>query len=118
MKRTLLALCTLALAAAPVLAGPVYLPGAIHVTDGAYVRSTELWVTNPDTAVRGLASAILAELETELPRLDGLAGEFLQSGLMRVQLYELALGVCAAERRRGHPAGFWWTSPARLCAPR
>ena len=32
MKRTLLALCTLALAAAPVLAGPVYLPGAIHVT--------------------------------------------------------------------------------------
>ena len=39
MKRTLLALCTLALAAAPVLAGPVYLPAAIHETDGAYVRS-------------------------------------------------------------------------------
>jgi hypothetical protein len=50
-------------------------------------------ITNPDTAVPGLANAILAELETELPRLDGLAGEFLQSGLMRVQLYELALAL-------------------------
>ena len=60
MKRTLLALCTLALAAAPVLAGPVYLPGAIHVTDGAYVRSTELWVTNPDTAVQGFVVRFLS----------------------------------------------------------
>ena len=60
MKRTLLALCSLALAAAPVLAGPVYLPGASHVTDGAYVRSTELWVTNPDTAVQGFVVRFLS----------------------------------------------------------
>ena len=53
MKRILLALCTLALAAAPVLAGPVYLPAAINQTDGAYAQVTELWVTNPDTAIQG-----------------------------------------------------------------
>ena len=53
MKRTLLALCTLALAAAPVLAGPVYLPAAINQTEGAYTQVTELWATNPDTAIQG-----------------------------------------------------------------
>ena len=56
MQRTLLALCTLALAAAPVLAGPVYLPGAINEVDGAYVRSTEIWVTNPDVGVQGFVA--------------------------------------------------------------
>ena len=38
MKRTLLALCTLALAAAPVLAGPVYLPAVINETDAPMFR--------------------------------------------------------------------------------
>ena len=60
MKRALLALCTLAFAAAPVLAGPVYLPGAINETDGAYVRATELWVTNPDTAIQGFVVRYIA----------------------------------------------------------
>lgn len=53
MNRALLALAALALAAAPAVAGPVYLPAAVHETDGAYVRATELWVTNPDTVIQG-----------------------------------------------------------------
>ena len=54
MKRTLQVLCGLALAAAPLAAaGPVYLPVAINEVDGAYQRVTELWVTNPDSAIQG-----------------------------------------------------------------
>jgi hypothetical protein len=53
MKRSLLALAALALSAAPALAGPVYLPAAVREIDGAYVRATELWVTNPDTVIQG-----------------------------------------------------------------
>jgi hypothetical protein len=46
-----------------------------------------------ETAVPRLADAILAELESELPKLDGIAGEMLQSGLRRVAFYELALAL-------------------------
>jgi hypothetical protein len=48
---------------------------------------------NADTAVPRLAEAILAELELELPKLDGIAAEMLQSGLRRVAFYELALAL-------------------------
>jgi len=71
MKRTLLALCTLSLIAAPVAAGPVYLPGAIHETDGAYLRATELWVTNPDTVVQGFVVRYLAAATNGTVRSDG-----------------------------------------------
>jgi hypothetical protein len=46
-----------------------------------------------ETAVPRLADAILAELESEFPKLDGIAGEMLQSGLRRVAFYELALAL-------------------------
>jgi hypothetical protein len=46
-----------------------------------------------ETAVPRLAGAILAELELEMPKLDGLAAEMLQSGLRRVAFYELALAL-------------------------
>ena len=48
---------------------------------------------NSETAVPRLADAILTELESELPKLDGIAGEMLQSGLRRVAFYELALAL-------------------------
>jgi hypothetical protein len=48
---------------------------------------------NSETAVPHLADAILTELESELPKLDGIAGELLQSGLRRVAFYELALAL-------------------------
>ena len=71
MKRSLLALCTLALAAAPALAGPVYLPAAINETDGAYVRATELWVTNPDTQIQGFVVRYLSDVSDGTVRSDG-----------------------------------------------
>jgi hypothetical protein len=46
-----------------------------------------------ETAVPRLARAILTELESELPKLDGIAAEMLQSGLRRVAFYELALAL-------------------------
>ena len=48
---------------------------------------------NSETAVPHLADAILTELESELPKLDGIPGELLQSGLRRVAFYELALAL-------------------------
>jgi len=71
MKRALLALCTLALAAAPAVAGPVYLPAAIHETDGAYSRATELWVTNPDTVIQGFIVRYLAAVSDGTVRTAG-----------------------------------------------
>jgi hypothetical protein len=53
MKRFLQVACGLALAAAPLAAGPVYLPVALNEIDGAYQRTTEVWVTNPDGAIQG-----------------------------------------------------------------
>ena len=56
MKR-LLRIATLALwsaaAAAPLAAGPIYVPIVVDEIDGAYQRSTDLWVTNPDAAIQG-----------------------------------------------------------------
>lgn len=71
MKLALKALCCLALAAAPLAAGPVYLPVAFNFTDGAYVRSTGLWVTNPDTAVQGFVVRYLPALTDGTTREDG-----------------------------------------------
>ena len=71
MKRSLLALAALALAAAPALAGPVYLPGAIHELDGAYVRTTELWATNPDTVIQGFVVRNLAAATNGTIRTSG-----------------------------------------------
>jgi len=54
MKKFLQVMCGLALAAAPLAAvGPVYVPTAINEVDGAYQRVTEVWVTNPDSAIQG-----------------------------------------------------------------
>jgi len=53
--------------------------------------ASSLAANNSETVVTRLADAILAELESELPKLDGIAGEILQSGLRRVAFYELAL---------------------------
>lgn len=71
MKRSLLALAALALAAAPALAGPVYLPGAIREIDGAYVRTTELWATNPDTVIQGFVVRNLAATANGTVRTNG-----------------------------------------------
>ncbi|MEO8197099.1 MAG: hypothetical protein ABI689_10280, partial [Thermoanaerobaculia bacterium] len=38
----------------------VYLPGAINEADGGYVRSTEFWATNPDTAIQGFVVRYIA----------------------------------------------------------
>src|SRR6188768_267600 len=43
----------LLVAAAPLAAGPIYLPVALYEVDGAYVRATEVWVTNPDAMIQG-----------------------------------------------------------------
>ncbi len=71
MKRSLLALAALALAAAPALAGPVYLPGAINEADGGYIRSTEFWATNPDTAIQGFVVRFIAATANGTVRTTG-----------------------------------------------
>ncbi len=71
MKRALLALSMLALAAAPVAASPIYLPAAIHETDGAYTRATELWVTNPDTLTQGFVVRYIATNADGTVRTEG-----------------------------------------------
>ena len=71
MKRSLFALAALALAAAPALAGPVYLPGAIREIDGAYVRATELWATNPDSVIQGFVVRNLAATSNGTVRTEG-----------------------------------------------
>ena len=71
MKRTLLALCTLALAAAPAVAGPVYLPAAINEADGGYVRTTEFWATNPDSVIQGFVVRYIAATASGIVRTTG-----------------------------------------------
>ncbi|MEO7794428.1 MAG: hypothetical protein ABIV06_06600 [Thermoanaerobaculia bacterium] len=71
MKHTLIALATLALAAAPAVAGPVYLPAAVNEVDGAYTRMTDLWVTNPDAAIQGFVVRYLPETSNGTTRVAG-----------------------------------------------
>ncbi|MGE0639381.1 MAG: hypothetical protein AB7G12_16115 [Thermoanaerobaculia bacterium] len=71
MKPTLRTLACLLLAAAPALAGPVYVPVALNYTSGAYTRSTDIWVTNPDTAVQGFVVRYLQSLSDGTTRTDG-----------------------------------------------
>lgn len=71
MKRTLLAVCGLALAAAPLAAGPVYVPVALNETDGAYRRTVDVFVTNPDSSVQGFVVRYLAASTDGTTREDG-----------------------------------------------
>ena len=72
MKRFIQVLCGLALAAAPVAAtGPVYVPLAINEVDGAYHRTTEVWVTNPDSVVQGFVMRRLATATNGTTRAAG-----------------------------------------------
>ncbi len=71
MKRTLLSLAILALAAAPAVAGPVYLPAAVNEVDGAYTRTTDLWVTNPDAVIQGFVVRYIAATANGTSRTTG-----------------------------------------------
>src|SRR5688572_6001045 len=71
MKRTLLTVCGLALAAAPLAAGTVYVPVAINETEGAYKRTTEVWATNPDAAIQGFVIRRLASSTNGTTRVSG-----------------------------------------------
>jgi hypothetical protein len=52
-----------------------------------------LATTRPTSAVAGVADAILDELTSDLPRLKGLAGEFLATGVRRISFQELAIAL-------------------------
>jgi hypothetical protein len=52
-----------------------------------------LATTRPGSAVAGVANAILEELDRELPSLDGLAGQFLATGIRRISFQELAMAL-------------------------
>lgn len=68
------ALCVIALsalAAAPLAAGPIYLPIGLHETDGGYVRNTDIWVTNPDTVTQGFVVRYIAQLANGTTRTQG-----------------------------------------------
>ncbi len=71
MKRLLLAACSLALAAAPAFAGPVYLPVAINEVDGIYQHVTELWATNDDDVVQGFVIRYLTSVTDGTTREEG-----------------------------------------------
>lgn len=71
MKRSLLLLCCLALGAAPVLAGPVYVPLAINEVDGIYTHTTEVWATNPDDVVQGFVIRYISSVTDGTTREEG-----------------------------------------------
>ncbi len=71
MKRSLLLLCCFALAATPVLAGPVYVPLAIRDGGQPYVHVTEVWATNPDDVVQGFVIRYLSSLTDGTTREEG-----------------------------------------------
>jgi hypothetical protein len=72
MKRTLLSLAIVALAAAPpAYAGTVYLPAAVNEVDGAYTRTTDLWVTNPDAIIQGFVVRYIVATSNGTTRTTG-----------------------------------------------
>src|SRR6187200_2467521 len=64
-------LALLVAAAAPLAAGAIYLPIALHEVDGAYSRTTEVWVTNPDTVIQGFVVRYLTSLTDGTVRAPG-----------------------------------------------
>ena len=63
-----------------------------------------LATTRPSTAVAGVASAVLEELDRELPSLRGLAGEFLATGVRRISFQELAIALILEAAPGAYPA--------------
>lgn len=70
-KSALKMLFCLALVAVPLAAGPLYLPTALNQTAGAYLRSTDVWVTNPDFVVQGFVVRYLPTLTDGTERTAG-----------------------------------------------
>ncbi|MEO8276105.1 MAG: hypothetical protein ABI639_07780 [Thermoanaerobaculia bacterium] len=71
IRNAALALLAAAAVAAPLVAGPIYLPLALHETDGAYVRNSDLWVTNPDAVTQGFVVRYIAALANGTTRTAG-----------------------------------------------
>ncbi len=70
IRNAAFALCAAAAAAAPLSAGPIYLPIAIHEIDGGFVRNTDVWVTNPDSVTQGFVVRYIATLTDGTARID------------------------------------------------
>ncbi len=55
--------------------------------------ATNLQKRYQEAAIPRLSDAILLELEEALPKVEGLAGELLKSGMLKVNFYEFALAL-------------------------
>ena len=70
--------------------------------DHFYQMAARLSQRYREAAIPQLSDAIFSSLQEELPKLDGFASELLNSGLCKINFYELALAlILEAESKTG-----------------